>query len=168
MPFLPRLPDVFLEPGELFFGAAPLCIATVLGSCVAIVLWHPRRRIGGMCHYVLGSRRAAAAQTPDGRFGREAFAGLLRAAAAHAARPAEFQGKLFGGGAMFGETGAPAGLGAANIAIGRAMLAEAGIGLVAEHVGGTGRRRLTFDLATGHVWLAFPDGEGAFRRSQDG
>jgi chemotaxis protein CheD len=168
MPQLPHLPRVFLEPGELCFGAAPLCIATLLGSCVAIVLWHPLRRIGGMCHYVLGSRRRAAGQTPDGRFAREAFAGLLREIAAHAARPAEFQGKIFGGGAMFAAGGTLPGLGAANIAIGRALLAEAGIPLVAEHVGGNGRRKLTFDLATGHVWLAFPDGQGAFRRSQDG
>jgi chemotaxis protein CheD len=31
-------------------------IRTVLGSCVSITLWHPVKRVGGMCHFLLPTR----------------------------------------------------------------------------------------------------------------
>ena len=42
--------DVFLQPGDIHFGGADTRIRTVLGTCVAISLWHPVRQIGGMSH----------------------------------------------------------------------------------------------------------------------
>ncbi|MCX8146706.1 MAG: chemotaxis protein CheD [Azovibrio sp.] len=92
---------IFLQPGELYFGQAPCLIATLLGACVAIALWHPRRYIGGVCHDVLRSRRQAASAQADERYGDVAFALLLAQIDAHVARPSEFQAKLFGGGAMY-------------------------------------------------------------------
>ncbi len=161
-------PRVLLEPGELHFGAAPLRISTLLGSCVSITLWHPRLRLGGMCHYVLGQRRQQEELPLDGRFGDEAFALLLEAIRAHACRPRDFQAKLFGGGGMLTGPGAQLDIGQSNIAQGRRLLQAAGIPLISEHVGGSGRRKITFDLASGQVWLAFPDGKGAQTRSPHG
>lgn len=161
-------PRVFLEPGELHFGSAPLQISTLLGSCVSITLWHPRLHIGGMCHYVLGKRQNRQQLPADGRFGTEAFAALLQAIQQRACRAQEFQAKLFGGGIMFAGPGTQPDIGSGNIEQGRALLRQAGIPLVSEHVGGSGRRKLTFDLDTGHVWLAFPDGKGALSRNLHG
>ena len=48
---------VFLHPGECYFGGGPTRIATLLGSCVSITVWHPRLLVGGMCHYMLPSRQ---------------------------------------------------------------------------------------------------------------
>ena len=48
--------EVFLQPGEFHFGHARTRIKTILGSCVAITMWHPILRIGGMCHYLLPAR----------------------------------------------------------------------------------------------------------------
>ncbi len=48
--------EVFLQPGELYFGDGRTRVRTLLGSCVAIAVWHPRLRIGGLCHYMLPSR----------------------------------------------------------------------------------------------------------------
>src|SRR5439155_18563598 len=42
--------EIFLQPGEWYFGDADTRIRTLLGSCVAITMWHPRRCLGGMCH----------------------------------------------------------------------------------------------------------------------
>lgn len=161
-------PWVLLEPGELHFGAAPLRISTLLGSCVSITLWHPRLRLGGMCHYVLGQRRQQEEQPLDGRFGDEAFALLLEDIRAHACRPGDFQAKLFGGGVMLSGPGAQLDIGLSNISQGRDLLHAAGIPLISEHVGGCGHRKITFDLASGQVWLAFPDGKGAQTRSPHG
>ena len=47
--------DIVLQPGEFYFGDKETRIRTLLGSCVAITLWHPQKLIGGMCHYMLPS-----------------------------------------------------------------------------------------------------------------
>jgi len=48
---------LMLMPGELHFGGEVQSLKTLLGSCVALTLWHPKRRIGGMCHFLLPSRQ---------------------------------------------------------------------------------------------------------------
>ena len=45
-----------LMPGDFVFGNSELKLKTLLGSCVAITLWHPDKKIGGMCHYMLPGR----------------------------------------------------------------------------------------------------------------
>src|SRR5262245_20243998 len=45
--------EIFLQAGEFYFGGEKTRIRTLLGSCVAITVWHPKLRIGGMSHYML-------------------------------------------------------------------------------------------------------------------
>ena len=73
-------------------------------------------------------------------------------------RPGEYQAKLLGGGNSMA-------IGSRNIECGRELLAANNINLVAEHVGGNGRRKLHLDLRSGHVWLAFPEGSNAYIRN---
>jgi chemotaxis protein CheD len=154
--------EVFLNPGEFHFGAGETRISTLLGSCVSITLWHPRRRIGGMCHYMLTERRRPAHAALDGRFASEAFELFLQEVAAAGTRPSEYQAKLFGGGNMLtGTRVAAQEIGPRNVDYGRALLASHNIAVIAEHVGGSGRRKLHFNIGSGEVWLAFPQGSGA-------
>lgn len=97
-----HLVEVFLQPGEYHFGDRNTRIRTLLGSCVAVVIWHPLLQIGGMCHVLLpqrSGRRGSA--TLDGRYADEALQLLLQAAAAAGTEAGEYQAKLFGGGNMF-------------------------------------------------------------------
>ena len=66
---------IFLKPGELCFGIPGTNISTVLGSCVAITLWHPVLSIGAMCHFVLPKRPQGEPRDHsfDGRYGDEAI-----------------------------------------------------------------------------------------------
>lgn len=154
--------EVFLNPGEFHFGAAPERIGTLLGSCVAVTLWHPRRHIGGMCHILLPGRTRQPAQALDGRYAGEAIELFRQQIAAANAQPKEFQAKLFGGGNMFAGTAAEGmELGPRNIEAARAGLKHMGAAVMAEHIGGVGRRKLYLDLATGDVWLSFPQGRDA-------
>lgn len=147
---------IFLEPGEFYFGAAPLKLATLLGSCVTVTLWHPRRHIGGMCHIMLPERSGRHARL-DGRFATEAFQ-LFDAAIAKAdSLPAQYQAKLFGGGDMFPGSGFTLNVGVKNIAMAHELLKQRGIRLVSEHTGGAGHRKMVFDLASGEVRLFFAD-----------
>lgn len=144
--------EIFLNPGELGCGHAHEVFGTLLGSCVAITLWHPRRRLGSICHFILPE--APALRQPDGRYGRTAFAQMLADLAHNRVRPQECVAKIFGGGAMFSDSQVQD-VGARNIAMARRLLAEAGLSPAAENVGGDGYRRLYFDVASGEVWIKF-------------
>lgn len=164
-----EIKEVFLNPGDFHFGGGTTRISTLLGSCVSITLWHPRRRIGGMCHYMLTERQGSRAMPLDGRFGSEAFALFLQHVEAAGTRPSEYQAKLFGGANMLSSPdGEKMDIGPRNIEHGRQLLAAHHITLMAEHVGGSGRRKLHFDLWSGDVWLAFPQGSNAQIRSFNG
>ena len=93
--------EIFLDPGEYYFGDDMTRIRTLLGSCIAVTMWHPRRRIGGMCHFLLPERGHGAAAEPDGRYGVEAIGMLIRDAEAAGTNPRDYQFKVFGGGNMF-------------------------------------------------------------------
>jgi chemotaxis protein CheD len=43
----------FLYPAALFASSQPYVINTILGSCVAVCLWDPVYKVGGMAHYML-------------------------------------------------------------------------------------------------------------------
>ena len=148
-------PPVFLNAGDFHFGAAPLQLETLLGSCVTVTLWHPRRQIGGMCHFMVPSRSRNPGMVLDGHFAGEAFALFDLALQKHSSRPEEFQAKLFGGGNMFPDMNMRIDVGEQNIAAARTLLKQRGIRLLAEHAGGAGHRKLIFDLATGEVQIRF-------------
>lgn len=113
-----------------------------------------------MCHYMMTERRRGQGDPLDGRYAVEAFALFLQHVEAAGTRPAEYQAKLFGGANMFNTT-KMMNVGQKNITCGRSILASRSIELVAEHVAGTGRRKLHFDLWSGNAWLAFPEGRDA-------
>jgi len=151
-----ELGNVF--PGEVWFGHAPAQVSTLLGSCVAITLWHPRSKSGGMCHYMLPGRplpRGRAAL--DGRYGDAALQLLLQAAASAGCDPSECEFKLFGGGRMIGcearlrEAGLQVHL--RNVEQAHRMAGRHALKVVAQHLGGAGHRQIRMDLATGAVWL---------------
>ena len=53
--------EIFLEPGEFQFTTDPdVRLRTLLGSCVALTMWHPKCRYGAMCHFLLPSRGRSA------------------------------------------------------------------------------------------------------------
>ena len=150
--------EIFLEPGEFHFSSDPdICIRTLLGSCVAMTMWHPRRHLGAMCHYLLPSRGQAAKHELDGRYGDEAYLMFLKEATRHRSNPEEYEIKLFGGGNMFPDIatrrGADLGIGEKNVKAGVALLEHFGLPLKAHHVGGAGHRVIMLDVWDGAVWV---------------
>jgi chemotaxis protein CheD len=146
--------EIFLQPGEHYFGDRDTRIRTLLGSCVAITLWHPGLLVGGMCHYMLPSRGARSG-VPDGKYGDEAVELMLEGIRHAGASHREFQAKLFGGGNMFPHPLTQCGqhIGQKNVEAGRMLLKRLGLVIHAEHLGGAGHRNLLFDVWSGHVWM---------------
>ncbi len=149
--------EIFLQPGEFYFGEELTRIRTVLGSCVAIALWHPRLHIGGMCHYMLPHRPQRRDGEPlDGRYADEAmqlFAAELHRSRTHAA---QYRVKVFGAGAMFAlpaPRGHHADIAGRNMTAARQLLALHGFEVHAQDTGGRGHRNVILDLWSGDVWL---------------
>lgn len=152
--------DIFLQPGEWYFGDEHTRLRTTLGSCVAIVLWHPQRLIGGMCHYMLPSRGKPSTEGLNGRYGDEALQLLLNEVEQAGTTVQDYELKLFGGANMFSsETRRKDDVPARNVAFARELLHRYQLQAVAESLGGVGYRQLIFDIATGDVWMR--QGSGA-------
>ena len=87
--------EIFLQPGEVYFGERDTRIRTLLGSCVAITVWHPGLLVGGMCHYMLPKHPGKKRDTLDGRYADEAMELMLRDIRNAGTCPNEYQVKLF-------------------------------------------------------------------------
>jgi len=151
--------EVFLNPGEFYFGEGDIRISTLLGSCVSIVLWHPIRRHGGMCHYMLDSR-GIIVDGLDGKYADEAMELFMIELKKRKTHPSEYTVKMFGGGNMFPNrksANPEEDIGHRNIEAGHHLLDRYGFKLANEHVGGYGHRRLMLDLWNGDVWMKFTD-----------
>jgi chemotaxis protein CheD len=159
-----RAPDdileVFLQPGEFYFGEGKTRIRTLLGSCVAITLWHPRLHLGGMSHYVLPNRRHRKKHEPlDGRYADEVMEMFMRELRHSHTKPGEYEVKIFGGGRMFqhegkdGKAGSHLNIPERNVQIGRELVTRYGFRFTAEDLGGNGHRNVMLDLWSGDVWV---------------
>ncbi len=146
-----------LNPGEFCFGDADTRIHTLLGSCVSITIWHPLKRVGGACHYMLPVRRLPGRlDRLDGRYADHAVRMFLHEIARHGTRPSEYVTRMFGGGNQFPPAqrrGRAPDIARDNIEAGLALLDRHGFRLTETDLGGRGARRLTFDIATGEVAL---------------
>ncbi len=78
---------------------------------------------------------------------------FLRHMQAAGTSPKEYDAKLFGGGRMF--DGTVADIPYKNVVIGRELVAQHGLRLRAEHLGGSGHRNLQFELWSGDAYLRF-------------
>ena len=147
--------DVFLQPGELFFGDRGTRIRTVLGSCVSLVFWHPQRHLGGMCHYMLPFRAERQFGNLDGRYADEAVAMIFKKIRDSGTQPADYQVKMFGGANMFPDDRSkrPNHVGIRNVEAAREIVKTHRLTSVCEHLAGVGHRNIIFDVWSGNVWV---------------
>ena len=143
---------VVLMPGQLHFGQAAASLRTLLGSCVAVTLWHPERRIGGMCHFLLPARNGRAGEAPDGRYGDDALDAMVKALRRAGTDPRDYHAHLYGGADTM-----PDGLqvkfnvGERNIEKGWSLIDQHGFQLQGVDVGEDVPRTVSLTLATGEV-----------------
>ena len=124
-----------------------------LGSCVAIVLHDPERRIGGIAHVVLPSHTLARDQSMPAKFADTAVPHLLQELRDRGAREDAVVVRLIGGASMFAPLN-PAStvhMGTRNVAACRQAVATAGLRVVGEDVGGEAGRSVLFDVEDGTV-----------------
>ena len=142
---------VFLKPGEIYFSSRPAVVKSVLGSCVAITLYDPNRKLGAMCHAML----------PDSGGLRDDFR-FVDCAVPHMYRKMIEAGctdmivKLFGGAQVLDPRGydswRPA-VGEQNVASAETTLTSLGLKISARDTGGFQGRKIRFCTRRGDVLL---------------
>lgn len=148
--------DIFLQPGDLYFGDCKTRIRTLLGSCVAITLWHPLLMVGGMCHYLLPEHRLGSVSDHlDGRYANDALLMFMHEIKQLGTHPSEYEVKMFGGGNQFPQHAQRSILNVPekNVQAGKALLLQYGFKLKASDTGGTGHRNVILELRSGSVWM---------------
>lgn len=156
--------EIFLTPGDFYFGDQDTRLRTVLGSCVAVTLWHPTRLIGGMCHFMLPSRGLKRGSELDGRYGDEAMLLFLNEIKRHKTHPSEYEAKIFGGGNMFPGSRRHESLdvGRRNIEMALQLIELHRFRVKARHMAGMGHRNVVFEVWSGDVLLKHvPSSTGA-------
>ncbi len=134
--------------GQTAAGDKDTVFTSVLGSCVGIVLWHPRLGMGAMAHVVLPDSHGQNSQ--PGKFADTAVPHLIHQLSEMGCPRAGLVAKIAGGACMF-RGGGPLQIGDDNIAATRAVLRQHGIPITAEDTGGTSGRKVTFECATGRL-----------------
>lgn len=124
-----------------------------LGSCVAIMLYDPEARAGGMAHVLLPSRSLARDASNPAKFPETAVPLLLQRLSQLGADPRRIVAKLAGGASMFAALMTPGTIqmGERNVVAARNALRDASVPIAAEAVGGAQGRSVRFHLADGRV-----------------
>jgi chemotaxis protein CheD len=159
----------YLKPGSWYFGPGAGIIRTILGSCVAVTMFHKRSGQSAICHAVMplceqnGSCSVYCAE--HSRYTDcivRAMSGLFFE---QGVKAKEIEVKLFGGSNGLGAAGDPtrSGVGKQNVTQARKALQERDLILKVSDVGGTEGRKLLFDTSTGEVMIKKLTGSGVYR-----
>jgi chemotaxis protein CheD len=147
-------PRIVVRVGELMVTDAPAVLAAIaLGSCVAIMLYDDRSRIGGLAHVLLPTQGMSRIKGEPGRFAQTAVPVLVERMIARGARAPAITARIVGGASMFVSLTPPGTIqmGERNVVAAREALHRGGIRLTGEAVGGDFGRTVEFDLASGRV-----------------
>ena len=120
-------------------------LSTLLGSCVAVCLFDPALKIGGINHFMLPemgrSKYGDVDSLLSGNFAMEA---LLNALTGRGARKARLQAKAFGGGTIIDSDASAPNIGMRNASFAKEWLQREGIPLLSSDFLGPWSRKIIF------------------------
>jgi chemotaxis protein CheD len=129
-------------------------VTYALGSCIAVALYDPISRAGGLLHFMLPESkldRDKAAQNPF-MFADTGIPLLLRALETVGGNARRMVVRLAGGARVMDSQGVFE-IGKRNYLAARRILWKAGVMIRAEAVGGNVSRTTRLELATGRMWV---------------
>ena len=148
-----------LHPGDFLATGEDIVISTVLGSCIAVALYDPDRRIGGLNHFMLPGvldGRGQAFTSTSGKYGMYAMELLINEMIKQGCRKERLKAKIFGGGSVLARSG-PDGYESkvpqSNIDFAEAYLEAEKIPVLARDTGGTKARKLFFFPESARILL---------------
>lgn len=160
-----RQPVVVINPGEYLVSEEDIIISTVLGSCIAVVLYDINLGLGGMNHFMLpGAFRPHPMQggrvnpqdflEESARYGMYAMEVLINELLKRGANRKKIQAKVFGGASVIHRNDeGRKNIADTNIDFVFEYLETERIPLVSFDVGGSLARKIFFFVKTGKVPL---------------
>lgn len=128
-------------------------LSTLLGSCVAVCLFDPQSRVGGLNHFMLPTIRRGSNDDVDSLLsGSYAMEALLNALLQRGAKKVRLQAKAFGGGTIINTSGPLMSIGVRNAEFTKEWLGREGIPLLAADFLGPWSRKVLFLPASGDVF----------------
>jgi len=150
------LPDLNLQPGELYLARDPAILRTILGSCVGVTFWSKRLGAGALCHGLLPRCPPNPVPAEGYRYVDYSIRYLAQQFDMLGASRRELEVKLFGGADVLPVDrivpGKPT-VGAQNCAVALEVLQQEGFVVSASDLGGRRGRRIHFHTGTGRVLL---------------
>jgi chemotaxis protein CheD len=134
-----------LHPGDVVCAERGDRLETLLGSCVAIVLTDPRRTVGAMCH-IVHSRPATTSARPSSAHADVALATMYALLQERGIEPSRCEAYVYGGGNMFPGIFMQSHVGDDNVRWALAALADDGVPVLFDDVGGNTYRRLAWTV----------------------
>lgn len=125
-------------------------IATLLGSCVAVCLFDPKLRIGGMNHFLLPSSSRSSSDVDVILNGDYSMEVLVNALLNKGAQKSRLVAKAFGGGTIISSI--KMAIGERNSSFAKEWLEREGIPLLASDFNGPWSRKVVFVPQTGDAF----------------
>lgn len=139
----------FLYPAALYASKTPTRVSTILGSCVAVCLYDPVLKIGGINHFMLPYWNGQGLASP--KYGNIAIEKLIEKMLSLGSLKSNLKAKVFGGGEVIETNITQFHIGERNIKVALEMLQEFNIPIVAKSVGGKLGRKIEYTTDTGEV-----------------
>lgn len=145
--------SIGIHIGDLYASRAPAIISTLLGSCVAVCLYDPKERIGGMNHILLPGRADLEQFDTSARYGINAMELLINGIMAAGGERSRLVAKVFGGANILPVISEEYAMGPKNIEFVLDFLRIESIRVISWDLGGFQARKVFFHTDTGTVFL---------------
>jgi chemotaxis protein CheD len=152
-PFKRTVNQVSIGIGEYFASSQDVVIHTVLGSCVAVCLYDPEKKIGGMNHILMPSNPDINKYDASARYGIHAMELLINAIMRLGGNRKKMVAKTFGGANLLMAVSQKNAVGARNVEFVVNFLRAEKIKILSHDFGGHDSRKIFFHVATGEVFL---------------
>jgi chemotaxis protein CheD len=139
--------------GEFHASKEPVVIETLLGSCVAVCLYDPLSRIGGLNHILLPGRADMKHFDTASRYGINAMELLINRVMELGGMRRNLVAKVFGGANVMPTVFREDGMGSRNAKFVLEFLYNEAITVLSQDLGGHDTRRIYFHTDTGDVFL---------------
>jgi two-component system chemotaxis response regulator CheB len=149
----------YLYPGQLAAFKEETLVTTLLGSCVAVALFDPEKKVAGLNHYLLPEPSPFDQLSP--RYGTYALAQLIREVEALGGRSDRLQAKIYGGGNVINNILNGPSIGQLNINMAEKILKHLQIPIVEKNVGGQKARTIKLNTLTFDIIHKFTDDKAA-------
>jgi chemotaxis protein CheD len=143
--------DVTIYIGGMYAERESAIVRTTLGSCIAVCLYDPLLKIGGMNHFMLPE--AAGEITEPGRYGGYAMELLIGELQKLGCLRARMVAKVFGGGHVLGSAEREDSVPNRNIAFAKEFLRDENLRVVSTDVGGLLPRLVKFETWSGRAFV---------------